>query len=550
MVEIKRSPNMKNSLKKLLYPASLLAFILLTAFWVATRGSDLAARAERAGKDLGRFPVTACVVAAIVWAVITAGILLIKRKDKVEYLFAILYVVLGAGYMAVMPLSSVPDELSHFLRAYEISEGHFISERSEADSKMVGRELPAALSENWNGVGARWSDVEPMSQVVINEEETIFQQFPNTALYSPFSYLPQVVGISVAKLFTDHVMVIAYMGRFFAWLVVGIILFFSIRYIPVGKVLLMVLSLLPISMQESASLAADGLAYAICVAFVTFVLYMRFFYKEQMGKRHYVLLYLLVFYIATVKIVYMPLCLLAFLIPMERFGGRKGYVKHAVIAGALAVATCFVWLGISGSIMEPYNPGADPDHQMEYLLSKPHGFVGVLVHTIFTETDNYIKQMMGHRLGWLDIYLNQFLVFATFVLFIMVLIKERYVVPSEGLATTDSKSGACWLAGSSACKIFMWASVCCVVLLIFISLFIQWTPVGFPGVTGVQGRYFIPLVLPCAVACKGVSGNNDGNVATGGASVADNVGFSYGVALAMGAVNVCALVTMAVYFAV
>ena len=36
------------------------------------------------------------------------------------------------------------------------------------------------------------------------------------------------------------------------------------------------------------------------------------------------------------------------------------------------------------------------------------------------------------------------------------------------------------------------------ILLIFSALYAQWTPVGNDVVKGVQGRYFIPLLLPLA----------------------------------------------------
>ena len=43
-----------------------------------------------------------------------------------------------------------------------------------------------------------------------------------------------------------------------------------------------------------------------------------------------------------------------------------------------------------------------------------------------------------------------------------------------------------------------------IVLLIFTSLYIQWTAVGAPVIDGVQGRYFLPILLLVPIAlCRG-----------------------------------------------
>ena len=44
---------------------------------------------------------------------------------------------------------------------------------------------------------------------------------------------------------------------------------------------------------------------------------------------------------------------------------------------------------------------------------------------------------------------------------------------------------------------------CCIIcsLLIYTSLYVQWTPLKYNIVNGIQGRYFIPLLAYFAISC-------------------------------------------------
>src|SRR5699024_12842862 len=39
-------------------------------------------------------------------------------------------------------------------------------------------------------------------------------------------------------------------------------------------------------------------------------------------------------------------------------------------------------------------------------------------------------------------------------------------------------------------------------LLVFVTLYGQWTPVGYRLIEGIQGRYFLPLIFPFLLAVK------------------------------------------------
>ena len=247
-------------------------------------------------------------------------------------------------------------------------------------------------------------DILDGSDIELSEEE-VFSDYCNTALYSPFTYTMQTFGVAVGKFFSRKVFFVAYCGRFAAWLAAGCILFFAIRYIPFGKNTLAAISLLPMNMHEAISLAGDTFTFAVAMAFLSFILYLRYTKKGVMGKREYAVLYILLFFLASCKIVYAPLCMLAFLIPAERFGGGRNYGKHALLSILEVFLTSGIWLAISMHILGGQSGGKSKE-QVWYILSHPLGYVETVVNTTVTYGEGLAKGMLGASLGWLNIAVN------------------------------------------------------------------------------------------------------------------------------------------------
>ena len=131
-------------------------------------------------------------------------------------------------------------------------------------------------------------------------------------------------------------MVLAYAGRIANMLMFGLFSFFAIRLTPVGKNFLVLLGLVPVNIQSANSMSADALALALTVALAAFVLAMRYKQKEVMSRRQLIWMYVLTGFLCLCKVVYMPFCLLLFLIPKERFKSRKNYWFHVVCAGTVS----------------------------------------------------------------------------------------------------------------------------------------------------------------------------------------------------------------------
>lgn len=401
---------------------------------------------------------------------------IVVRKKDLHNIYAFIFPILAIMYLITLPMFRVPDETNHFLRTYEIANGSIISDQD--DNGNGGNELPKNII----------LPSMPISQIPNYRNETlennkVFYSFSNTSLYSPICYLPQVVGVKVASIFTDKVIKIFYLSRIFNLITIYLITYFSIKYIPFGKALIILISLIPINMQENISVAPDGMLTAIIFALVSFTLYMRYSYRDIMKTKHYIIMYILAILISMYKIVYIPLCLLLFLIPECRFKSKKSYQFNVIILGSIIVVLSAIWLKIASRYLVEFNPNVDSFEQVRFILLHPLKYLMAVINTLFTHGDFYILSMIGSSLGLLNININLIIIYAYIGIFISLFIRKYETIERKDNTLT----------------IITLSSVLCVIILIFTSLYVQWTPVGKNVIDGIQGRYFIPLMLPVLI---------------------------------------------------
>lgn len=453
---------------------------------VASQGEELTVTTTSENTTLGKIsarPVFSVLnynmISVLLSAVAIFGcglIFLIFLKNgfelKEEKVFLLLFTVAGLIYFVALPLYIGPDEESHFLRAFEISMGRFVS----GDGS-----LPAGLSSGQasGNITLRYI-LDSISQGYNSSAEESYS-YLNTALYSPINYLPQAMGIFIARLFTNNIWVLGYAAKAANFVTTGIILYFAIKYIPIGKNILLTVSLLPMSFQNCVVITADGLAFASAAAMVAYVLYLRYESKQPLTKKQRVLLYIIPFVLSMCKIVYLPLCLLLFLIPKERFKSKTDYIRSVATVGGMIVFLNLAWLLIAAGVLKtPYVAGADSPAQLKYLLSNPPSFLWACVKTILMNGRSYLDWMLGSMLGWLNVGIP-WLATYTFALCLI------YAALFDKSVKKDKRSTVSFVM--SACSLL-------VILLTFMSLHIQFTEYKSGLVSGFQGRYLLPVLTP------------------------------------------------------
>jgi uncharacterized membrane protein len=173
--------------------------------------------------------------------------------------------------------------------------------------------------------------------------------------------------------------------------------------------------------------------------------------------------------------------LLAVLIPAARFprGGRLRFLGLDLTLSLLAAA----WTITTSRTVNAVRLGArfDSRRQIHDSLLHPFHFLRVVAVDYVVEIRRYLTELVG-TLGWLDTRLPVPLL----VTYMAVLVALVFLDPSPRIKVRP------WQRGIVA------AAVLATMLLISASQYAIWTPYGADLIEGIQGRYFLPLLLPAA----------------------------------------------------
>lgn len=424
------------------------------------------------------------VVLLIVISVI--GLLLTLFCINKSYSFETTYLIIGAFlgllYLGSLPVFRAPDEINHYMRIYEITEGNIVSAHIP-ETGVGGNYLPENLIPT-DLCDARKIDYykvwynrnEEMNPDVLTE-----YTYGNTSLYSPIVYIPQILGIFLGKFFTMKSVYLVYWGRLFSFLYCYILMYFIIKNAKVRKNVVFLVSFFPMFISQIVSLSADALTIVSIFALTTYVVYLNAMPPSSKIKRkELVLLFLLTILVSMSKIVYLPVCFIILLIQNNRFESRKESILYKV--GMLSIITVLnlIWLSISTGFLVEFNEGVNSKEQVLYILKHPIRYLSTCLNTLILLAQDWLEEMVGSKLGWaMDIEVPRILILGLLITLFLFLILSDY---KEEYKIQKTERILLFIIGLGT------------IALIFTSLYVQWTPVANMLVNGIQGRYFLPLI--------------------------------------------------------
>lgn len=410
------------------------------------------------------YPNSSGIALIVVLFVILAGLFVVRYfKMPKSYVMMMLLTIVGIVYFVIIPLGEVPDENGHFYRAFEVSCGSAISDYTPSGG---GAYLPSALIQ-YKDDTARidWNDCKELA-------------YPNTALYAAVSYFPQAIGIRIARFFTDNVSMIFYAGRMGNFIASLLLSIWALKKIPFAKEVLFVIMMFPMTLQEMISMAPDGFTNALSFAFVSYVLYLAY-ESEKITKRDIILLTIMGITISLCKIVYVVEILLLFILPAKKLGGKKKSLCFKMGIPGIALILNLIWLKISSGFLVEFNPGVDTGKQVIYILTHLNEYYAVVVRTITEKADVWIRWLFGEALGTLSIPITGMV----WISFLILLMYVMFCANTNKLRLRRSDIACYWMVFLGGCA------------LIAASLYVQWTPYKANMISGIQGRYFIPLLI-------------------------------------------------------
>ena len=395
--------------------------------------------------------------------------------------------LMGTVLTFLTPPFQVADEPVHFYRAYAISEGQLGSRKLWAH--YFGGSLPRSVvavvdqvSTGLAGHPEKRQDLQLLRNALhtpLQPGERVDVEYTNATIYFPLVYVPQVIGITIARLLEAPPLVSFWAGRLGNLLVSLALTAVALRLMPFQRWAFALLALLPMVMFQRASISADPLTMSACLMLLALSLHFTFAHPAPLRLPHLALLLASAIFVALCKQAYLPLTLVFLLLPVARLGSFK---RYALTLAALIAVPALLQLSWSSVVKENFRP-TQVVEQVAFTRAHPFRVLGILVKDFGNRLPDFLHQA-GGLFGWLDTPVHRGVLLVLAGLLLLTLALDR--MPAPGV---DLRSRAITLG------------VACVgVLGIQAMLYLAWTPPRSEVVEGVQGRYLLPYFPLLVVA--------------------------------------------------
>lgn len=414
----------------------------------------------------------------ILGAFIVSSIIYYKKDIKTENLFLMIIPIVCLFFLITMPTFKNHDEYYHWLKAYEVSTGHLMTPIEDGtQGSLMPNGVSKVFPKDWTKMD--YKEVQESLDEPLGNEEGILN--PETAaVYSFVQYIPQAVGIAIARFFTDSVYLITYGGRIVNMIVAIALLYFAIKIMPFGKKLILIPAMIPIAIEGFTSLSPDSMTISMAFLYIAYILYLAFGNKEKINYKDKAVLLIMSIVIALCKIVYIPLVGLILIIPKEKFEkeNNKNKILNFVVIAGIAIIINLVWLAISSRYLATFREG-DSKVQVLLALQNPIKYIQNLLYTLNLNGSNYMMSLFGADLGW-----GELIKLYSIVPYSFIGIYLFAAITDNELKNKFKKYQLVWII----------LVTLAIIILIFTSLYVQWTTVGRDSIAGVQGRYFLPII--------------------------------------------------------
>lgn len=415
--------------------------------------------------------------------------------QRPEWFAAGLTLLSGIFLIAATPPLQGGDEPAHIFRVYQLASGQLLGERL-GDS--FGGEVPRGWVETFTFIsgdlpfhpGAK-ADPGALEERLWQKSVDMSPQFLafQSAAYVPTTYLPYIPTMWLGLQLHAPPLVLVYALRFFGLLCGTATVFFALRLLPRFRQFFILLLLTPMYVFQLATVNGDMVTNSCTVLLVALVLRLAQDRRRASG-RVLAVLAALSLTVGLSKTAYIPLLAVLLLLPTDVFGSMWRRATWLISIIVLAIGLSAAWIAASSAVYAPLRADVqiDPLQQLEFVLANPLHFIGVVTTDFISKFFNFYWDGFIGRLGWGDVALPLVAVMGYGLLLWFALLW------SDGEQTAQ----AVYPRAVAALAIVTSA------LVIFLLVYLVFSPVGAGHIEGVQGRYFLPLamLLPFALCAS------------------------------------------------
>ena len=472
---------------------------------------------------------------------------------KLEQIYPIAGLFLGLLYLFILPPLSAPDEISHYVSAYQLSsrmlglpsnapngrallrpqdvwvedlEGIYEYEPDEAGnlqvvlesaegSRVFGEVLDESVYETiralWpNGqympekAGELASQAELAAEAARNSgadaEISPADSFPLVGSMhppvttTPLAHAPQAVGIALGRLLNLNTLPLLYLGRVCNLLFFVLMTWLAMKRLPFGKEVLFGVALLPMTLHLSASFSYDVMIMGSLFCFTAVCLDLAY-EKERVSWRDVLILAVLMAAAGPCKMVYTVFLGLCLLIPVRKFGGWGRWAASALAVGGACAVSMYL---VNSQVIASYAAVVQEESYVQWAGETGYSFALMIHQPLRT------LKMFYHTLLWQAQHYHMTMIGAYLgnldpVLDVPYLLVTAFTLGLLGLAFQKPGEQRRIHGGRRAWIILLCAGCAAATMA---SMLIAWTPLSSKVIVGVQGRYFLPFLPVLLMALK------------------------------------------------
>ena len=308
--------------------------------------------------------------------------------------------------------------------------------------------------------------------------------FSLVEFYNQLGHIPSGLALMLGRIvrLPNHLVFI--FGRWINICLYSIIIFFAIRKLKTGKMIMAVIALFPTSIFLASNYSYDWWVTSFSMLGLAYLFTELQEPEKKISKNNLVIIVGSFVIGLGPKAIYFPLMLLLFLLKKEKFESIDKYKKYILVS-------VFSILFVIGSFMLPFfvggpgkgdhrgGSGVNSAQQVKFILSNPLSYSEILLNFIkdYTNPKNSAGLMTSFAyLGSVKGYL--------LILFTLI------------FATITDKNQYDILTSKFKVKLITVIIFLFTTSLISTALYVAFTPVGNALILGVQPRYLIPLIFP------------------------------------------------------
>lgn len=433
-----------------------------------------------------------------------------RRFGGATIAFVLLATIFGAVFAVITPPFWGHDEVTQFGRAYQVAHGGFLPTEIDDDRGVAYGDVVPAEIDDLMSYAMRDYQENPQEPDPMVADPAVYERlraaevgsdmrpiwFTNTAAYSPVAYVPAAVGIRAGEALGLDVGGMVTLTRLAGLLGYLLVVGFALYALRAHRIqwLAFTVAVLPIALFQAGTVTADTMTNALALL-VSALLVKGLFLGREFSKAETIAYLAATLLLPLSKPTYILLAMLIVLVPVRRFAffgnvADRGFDWRRLVPWAFAGVggvSFLAWTAVAAptgdgmGLMRPQHQWdtVKPDEQLGEILGDPVGFLEVFRDSIIFRDQLWFTQFFG-QLGFSYIEVPALAVLGCLLaLAVSVGIGDRM----------DPVSATRWRTALIA------LTIAASVAMIYVTLYMSFTPVDYYIIDGVQGRYFVPLAL-------------------------------------------------------